>query len=226
MADQKLIDKLRLEKYPNKLVLNLPEFVDELDSLVFDRVASRETYDLVLAFVLNLEEMATVIHQVEGQNLLVDEGLLYLVYPKKGNKVYPQFIGRDDIFPYLHVNLDTGLVENTQLKFNTMVAFNDTFTTTGLKKLGAKTFKTAQAGRESQSSNLYVDQLPALEQWLEVRPEVLAFFRSLTPGYQKDWARYVYSAKTAATVEKRLLETADILAQGYKSITLYRQDRE
>lgn len=226
MADQNVVTKLRLEKYSNRLVLNLPDHVTELQLLQYDQSITRTQYDLIMAFVLNLEEMAAVIHQVDGQNLLADDGLLYLVYPKKGNRIYTQFIGRDDIFPYLHVSHETGLVDKTRLKFNSMSAFNETFTVTGLKCLGAKAMQTTLAGRESQSSNQYVDQIPALEQWLEGRPHVLAFFRSLTPGYQKDWARYVYSAKSTATVEKRLLEVADILAQGYKSITLYRQDRE
>ena len=173
MPNIELIKKLRLDKYQKKLVLNLPAFVTDLEGLEFDRQITRDTYDLILAFVLNLEEMAAIIRQVDAQNLLTDNGLLYLVYPKKGNKIYPQFIGRDDIFPYLHVSLETGLVEGTRLKFNVMNAFNETFTTTGLKCLDAKAFKSAQAGRESQSSNLFVDQIPALELWLEGRPDEL-----------------------------------------------------
>lgn len=223
MAEQDIISKLKLEKYPRKLVLNLPDHVIELGRLEFDRAVGQPPYDLILAFVLTLDEMAAIALQVDSQNLLDDNGALYFAYPKKGNKIYSQFIGRDDIFPHLHVSLATGLIEGTSLKFNSMVAFNDTFTALGLKRLGAKALKSSEAGRESQSSNQYIDKIPEIEKWLASRPEVLAFFKNLTPGYQKDWARFVYSAKTAATVEKRLLEMADMLAQGYKSLNLYRQ---
>ena len=46
---------------------------------------------------------------------------------------------------------------------------------------------------------------------------------ALAPGYQKDWARYVYSAQTQMTREKRQLEMVDILGKGYKTAQLYRQ---
>jgi len=41
--------------------------------------------------------------------------------------------------------------------------------------------------------------------------------------YQKDWARYVYSAKKIETQENRLLQMAEALADGYKSIDLFRR---
>jgi uncharacterized protein YdeI (YjbR/CyaY-like superfamily) len=54
-------------------------------------------------------------------------------------------------------------------------------------------------------------------------PDVLAFYQSLTPGYRKDWARYVYSAVQEETREKRREEMKVILGEGYKSIDLYRR---
>ncbi|WP_338010899.1 YdeI/OmpD-associated family protein [Paenibacillus alvei] len=51
----------------------------------------------------------------------------------------------------------------------------------------------------------------------------LEFYNNLTPGYQKDWARYVYSAKKTETQQKRLIEMESILAKGYKSFDLYRR---
>ena len=53
--------------------------------------------------------------------------------------------------------------------------------------------------------------------------EIMAFYDALSPGYQKDWARYVYSAKTSATREKRLREMAEILQTGCKTKNLYRR---
>jgi hypothetical protein len=227
MAQTDLVTKLRLEKYDKRLLLNRPADVHELDRIDFDSAidSDRLPYSLILAFVFSLEQMAEAIRQVDQDHLLAEDGLLDLVYTKKGNKAYPTYIGRDDIFPYLQVSDETGLVEGTPLKFNSMAAFSETFTVTGLKRLGDKDLRAAGKDRGSQSVTRFADQIPLLEQELESRPEVLAFFRRLTPGYQRDWARYIYSAKTTETTEKRLFEAIDILAQGYKSRQLYLQDR-
>ncbi|WP_286185003.1 YdeI/OmpD-associated family protein [Bacillus sp. SD075] len=37
-----------------------------------------------------------------------------------------------------------------------------------------------------------------IEKDLQHFPDVLAFYQSLTPGYRKDWARYVYRAEQEA----------------------------
>ena len=42
-------------------------------------------------------------------------------------------------------------------------------------------------------------------------PNQLALYESLTPCYQKDWARYVFSAKKDDTQLKRKQEILDIL---------------
>jgi hypothetical protein len=44
----------------------------------------------------------------------------------------------------------------------------------------------------------------------------LGAYSQLTFGYQKDWARYVYSAKRKETQDKRLLEMETVLGAGYK----------
>ncbi|MGT2861578.1 YdeI/OmpD-associated family protein [Streptococcus gallinaceus] len=49
----------------------------------------------------------------------------------------------------------------------------------------------------------------------------LNFYDSLTSGYQKDWARYVFSAKQEATQTKRKAEMVDILNKGFKTRQLY-----
>lgn len=226
MPDSNIVDKLRLHKYDCKLVIGRPDFVTELNSLEFDCSPEQPQYNLILAFVFSLEEMSQTVRQVVDQDLLATEGALIFVYPKKGNKIYPHYIGRDDIFPYLHVSLETGLVEGTSLKFNQMVAFNDIFTATALKQLGAKDLKKASVPGESQSAAPFAAQIPALEQALAQSPVALGFFQTLTPGYQKDWARHVYSAKSAETQAKRLQETIELLEKGFKSLNLYRQSQK
>jgi len=141
MSDAALVKKLRLEKYPHRLLVQAFGPVVELEGLEFDVKPGPDAYDLVLAFVLNLEDMATIVHRTAGQVWLRDDGLLYLCYPKKGNPIHQTFIGRDDIFPYLKVDRETGLVPGTHLKFNSMAAFNDVYTVIGLKKLREKDYQ-------------------------------------------------------------------------------------
>lgn len=48
--------------------------------------------------------MVTYLQKVLKDNSLVEQGYLFFVYPKKGNKKYEQFIHRDEIFPAIHVD--------------------------------------------------------------------------------------------------------------------------
>ena len=51
-------------------------------------------------------------------------------------------------------------------------------------------------------------------------------YQDLTPGYQRDWARYIFSAKQQKTREKRHAQMVEILSQGYKSVDLFRQKKK
>ncbi len=216
--DQALIKKLMLDKLRRVLLIDKPDDLPELDGLIADTAPSG-MYDLVFTFVFDLDQMEQTILCTAQRELVVDGGYLYLAYPKKGNKRYKQYIDRDAITAKYDLLEGDGFVAGTNLKFSKMVALNDVFTLVGLRRFDKHI---APAG-PSQCVADYVDKIPALREALAHRPEIVALYDALTPGYQKDWARYVYSAQTDATREKRLLETADLLAAGYKSKALYRQ---
>ena len=78
----------------------------------------------------------------------------------------------------------------------------------------------------SQCVDDYIDNVKDIIKYLERNEKLLSFYNQLTPGYQKDWARYVYSAKRAETQQKRLLVMEIILREGYKSKDLYRRRGE
>lgn len=71
----------------------------------------------------------------------------------------------------------------------------------------------------------YEDNVKDIKKLLADHPNELKFYQELTPGYQRDWARYIFSAKQQKTREKRQAQMVDILSLGYKSIDLYRQKR-
>ena len=220
--DAALARKLMLDKFPKILLQNKPEDIAELEGFRRDTTPSGR-YDLVFAFVFSLDEMEHVIRQTDKDGSLSDGGTLYLAYPKKGNKTYPRHIDRDSIFPRLGVSEDDGFVDGTDFRFIKMVSFNDVFTVVGLRRLEKKE---DTRSRVSARVDDYVGKIPSLREALASRPEILALYDALPYGYQKDWARHVYSAQTEATHEKRLLEMADILAAGYKSKALYRQGKK
>lgn len=118
---------------------------------------------------------------------------------------------------------EDGYVENSELKFSRMVSLDDVFTVVGLKRDKQKVKKPSAA---SQSVADYEDNVKDIKRLLADYPNELIFYQNLTPGYQKDWARYIFSAKQQKTRDKRQAQMVDILSLGYKSIDLYRQNKK
>lgn len=214
MAEKTIVEKLKLEKYQNPIVVNSIN-----DSLVKDlkaRTDQLEPTELMIIFVKNIDEMKDYFEK--AKDLIKDDGLLAFAYAKKGNKLYDSYVHRDEIFPTLEVD-DDGYPKGSLLKFNRMVKYDDNFTLVALKKT-AKHEVYEKDGRVDD----YKKFIPDLMKQLDDNTRKL--FDELTPGYQRDWARYVYSAKTEATQQKHLGEMKDILKQGYKTINLYRQGKK
>ena len=154
--------------------------------------------------------------------MLLEKGYVFFAYPKKGNARYSTFIHRDEMFPALNVGED-GYVGNSDIKFARMVSMDDVFTVVGLKREKKKAKKTPAA---SQCVADYADRIQDVEALLANHPTELKFYQSLTPGYQKDWARNLFSVKQEKTREKRLEKMIEILSQGYKTIELFRKKKK
>lgn len=223
-ATKTIIDKLNLHKFPTKAVLYKPEDIREFDEMEFDEALLQEKYDVIFMFIFSLEEFVKGLKQVVDEKLLHDKGYLFFAYPKKNNPQYAQYIDRDSFLSAVPVD-ENGYYEASPLKFARMVSFNEVFTVVGLKCDPPKQRKSANPPK-SQCVDDYIVHIDDIKRHLERHEELLEMYNQLTPGYQKDWARYVYSAKHVETQEKRLLEMESILAAGYKSIALYRRDKK
>ncbi len=218
-----IVEKLNLQKYKKVAILHLPDGADYLAGLTdYDTGLIDSTYDLIFAFVLNMESLQALVNEVIEKNYLKKNGYLFLAYPKKGNKVYPTFIHRDDLLGGLGADED-GYIGTSNIKFARMVGLDDVFTVVGLKEDSQNRNHTST--KASQCVDDYIALIPDVEKDLQDTPDLLAFYQSLTPGYRKDWARYVYSAKQEATKAKRREEMKMILGAGYKSRDLYRKDK-
>ncbi|MCV2231329.1 YdeI/OmpD-associated family protein [Acholeplasma manati] len=204
-----MLDKLFAQK--EVLVRNVPDSHESL----FKPFEYKDTppYDAILSFVYTLEAMKDEIDFAKTR--LQPEGMLYLCYPKMKNNIGMAGIHRDHIFPFLKVDMDTGYIEGTQMRFNRMNAFDENYTLLGIKN------DTKMKARSSTSMRVddYAKYIPDIKTLL-TNEQCLSFYVSLTPGYQKDWARYVFSAKTEATKQKRISEMIALLNAGIKSKNL------
>lgn len=217
--EKTIVEKLNLTKYKQKVILNRPnkEYFSELQQV--QEELPLNPVDLMIVFVTNAAEFKSIVSQVIEKQLLVNNGLLYVAYPKKGNKKYETFVHRDEIFPTLGVGED-GYIAGTTYKFNRMVSLDEVFTIVGIKHSEKK--ETSKV-RNTQSVNIYIDFIPQVEAALSSNKKASQFFSELTPGYKKDWARYIFSAKQEETQAKRKVEMMMILEKGFKSRTLYQQ---
>ena len=215
-----IMEKLNLGKHPAKLVINKPDDITDFDDVEYDSTIKKEKYSLIFAFIFQLNDFSKYINLVNEKQLLDDNGYLYFAYPKKGNKKYEAHIDRDSVFEQVPMD-EERYVKDSIIKFSKLVSLNDVFTVMGFKSEPKKKAKTSNAPK-SQCVDDYIENIEDIKQYLNTNEETLEKFNNLTFGYQKGWARYVYSAKRNETQEKRLLEMKDIIVRGYKSIDLYR----
>lgn len=215
-----IIDKLKLTTYQNFVVLNEPK-----DYTVFTDYPTTLTkhHDAIFIFTETLEELKQQTRNIiDSPELLEEKGYLFFAYPKMGNKRYKTHIHRDELFPALKVDSD-GYIDGSDIKFARMVSMDDVFTVVGLKQEKKKAKKTAPA---SQRVGDYVDHIKDIEAILSNHPNELAFYQNLTPGYRKDWARHIFSAKQQKTRQKRIEQMIDVLSQGYKTLDLFRMGKK
>jgi hypothetical protein len=214
-----IINKLNLTKYSNLAVLNQP---DDYDLFAGYKTDISGDHDGIFIFVESVEDMVEHTQSIINGQHLQEKGYLFFAYPKKGNKRYNTYVHRDEIFPALKVGED-GYVENSDIKFSRMVSMDDVFTVVGLKREKKPAQKSTTA---SQCVADYEDNVHDVEKLLTEYPNEQQFYKALTAGYQKDWARFIFSAKQQKTREKRQAQMVEVLSQGYKTMDLFRQKKK
>ncbi|TCN25000.1 YdeI/OmpD-associated family protein [Mesobacillus foraminis] len=214
-----IAEKLNLKKYRNMAVVNQP---DDYDTFTEQGTALSRDHDAIFIFVETITEMVEHTQTIIIKDLLLEKGYLYFAYPKKGNSRYETYVHRDEIFPALNVGED-GYIRDSAYKFARMVSMDEVFTVVGLKRETKKVKKTPAS---SQCVADYEDNIKDVEALLVEHPAELDFYQSLTPGYRRDWARYIFSAKQQVTRDKRQQQMVDVLSQGYKTMDLYRQKKK
>ncbi|MDR0299905.1 MAG: YdeI/OmpD-associated family protein [Streptococcaceae bacterium] len=218
-----ITEKLNLNKFTKKLVVARPseDYLTDFEDFDEKPNSNDKSYDLIFAFVESKEDFLKKFS--ENRDRLAIDGLFYIAYPKKGNKKFESYVHRDELFSLLQADSETGFIKDSSLKFNRMVALDDIYTVIGIKNAEKELKKAKKSSKVSGRVADYVEKLPDLRAILAKEKLALEFFENLTPGYQKDWARYIYSAKTEATQQKRTAEMFAAFANGFKFADAYKQ---
>lgn len=212
--NERLIELLKIEMSSEVAQIGQPQTTTQDEYIQFAPPASGVGgYKHILAYVYTLQEMQTALQTIYERHMLREGGFIYLIYPKLRNSKGLSGIHRDDIFPYLQVD-DEGYPQGVPYKFNRMLSVDECYTLISLKYIVAG----SKRGESKASERVgdYVHLIPMLADTLS--DEARQLFSNLTPGYQRGWARYVYSAKQEATQKSRIERMIDLLKAGYKSI--------
>ena len=63
--------------------------------------------------------------------------------------------------------------------------------------------------------------IPKVADLLADDPTLQAFFQNLTPGYQREWARFIFGVKAQATQQRHIAKMREVFQAGYKSKRAY-----
>lgn len=63
--------------------------------------------------------------------------------------------------------------------------------------------------------------IPQVADLLSDDPQLAQFFTALTPGYQREWARFIFGTKAEATKQRHIAVMRTVFAAGYKSKRAY-----
>jgi len=210
------ITKLKLDRCERVGVLGIPQTY-EADFAALKRVAITTGHDALVVFTTSNAEFFTMLERLANEDRCVEGGVLLIVYPKKGNPIYPDYVHRDEIFPKVHMD-DDGYIYNSPYRFNRMLGLDECFTLLEIKRVAQrKPTKPAHHGAD------YLKYIPDVEAMLSGDPNVLAIYQALSPSYRKDWAVYLFTTSNESTRSKRFEELKSVLRAGYKNMTLYRQ---
>ncbi|QMU07304.1 YdeI/OmpD-associated family protein [Levilactobacillus suantsaii] len=67
----------------------------------------------------------------------------------------------------------------------------------------------------------YEPRIPEVAELLADTPDLHAFFMALTPGYQREWARFIFGVKAVATQQRHVTVMRTVFSAGYKSKRAY-----
>ncbi|WP_318764879.1 YdeI/OmpD-associated family protein [Lactiplantibacillus carotarum] len=69
--------------------------------------------------------------------------------------------------------------------------------------------------------SFYEQDIPQVQALLSSEPQLAEFFAQLTPGYQREWARFIFGVQAEATKQRHVAVMKTVFKAGYKSKRAY-----
>lgn len=219
------LERLGFTKHDNIAVEHLPAELEAQFSQLHIQPEATTATDLLVLFGFSVPQIKTALARIADAHSLTENGTIYLLYPKMASKRYPG-VNRDALFNGLSVNEDTGEVAATGLKFSRMRSFNADFTMVDLKWLAS-----SPRPRTTPSQRVadYVERIPELQSRLQHtsgQQRAATFFEQLTPGYKREWARYIYAPVREATQTSHFEQMLTALNAGAPNWETYQKQQK
>ncbi|WP_461214943.1 YdeI/OmpD-associated family protein [Lacticaseibacillus sp. GG6-2] len=158
------------------------------------------TVDLRVMIAKDLKALAAQIKTLASDRLLAKTGHAYLLYPNRFSK--------SAVLKTLSPDKTTGQIDHTGLKYLRTVAFDDAKNLVDICWL---------------AQDDYAQRIPELKARLHhTAPQHDAHFAQLSADQQRDWARYIYSAKRPVTQNSHFEQLIIVLASGLKTLNDYK----
>lgn len=199
-----LLQKLRIAG-KSIYAFALPAGIKELEKLLGSQ---SDNPQVIIAGITDLVELAKIIQHYK-EIIPNYQARFYLVYPKKTVNIGSP-IGRDELRQALQLY---------EFEANKLVSVNENYSCMGVKSAT----HAVKITRPSQCVADYQDKVAELIEYLQTNLTVTELFLALTPGYQRDWARFIYSAVQEKTRMARQQILVDALIAGYKTHDAYKK---
>tara|TARA_R110001599_G_scaffold280864_1_gene482298 strand:+ start:42721 stop:43350 length:630 start_codon:yes stop_codon:yes gene_type:complete len=203
-----LIKKLNIKEGQNVLLINCPEELEaEFEDLDLDKnSATKTTYDSVIIFVHNEDELAELLPK--NQKFSKKDGKLWVAYPKKSGSISSD-LNRDIIW---------GIVNGIKMNPNKLISMNADWSIMSLAKKGAQK-KPSKFGQDPPGVDRKTKTVippKDLQKELDANPKAQTFFDSLAFSHRREYVGWIHDAKKEETRMRRIKKTVELLLEGKK----------
>lgn len=204
-----LIKKLNIKEGQNVLLINCPEELEaEFEDLDIDKnSATKTTYDSVIIFVHNEDELAELLPK--NQKFSKKDGKLWVAYPKKSGSISSD-LNRDIIW---------GIVNGLKMNPNKLISMNVDWSIMSLVKKGAQK-KPSKFGQDPPGVDRKTKTVippKDLQKELDANPKAQTFFDSLAFSHRREYVGWIHDAKKEETRARRIKKTVELLLEGKKA---------
>jgi hypothetical protein len=204
-----LIKKLNIKEGQNVLLINCPEELEaEFEDLDIDKnSATKTTYDSVIIFVHNEDELAELLPK--NQKFSKKDGKLWVAYPKKSGSISSD-LNRDIIW---------GIVNGIKMNPNKLISMNVDWSIMSLVKKGAQK-KPSKFGQDPPGVDRKTKTVippKDLQKELDANPKAQTFFDSLAFSHRREYVGWIHDAKKEETRARRIKKTVELLLEGKKA---------